>query len=128
MKKKGLGLRERNQVSADDLNKAIQDQQGKLVHLGELMLQRGIVSKVNLVSALAEVARIQHVDCTLVHEAVVTPVPNISTSGNVYQCRAHISGRRSAESAFSPGTDWCGSPNAWRSPLLPARRRIRRHS
>lgn len=47
MKKKRLGevLRERNQVSADDLNKAIQDQQGKLVHLGELLLQRGIVSK-----------------------------------------------------------------------------------
>ena len=58
MKKKRLGeiLRERNQVSADDLNKAIQDQQGKLVHLGELLLQRGIVSKDNLVSALAEVS------------------------------------------------------------------------
>lgn len=66
MKKKRLGeiLRERNQVSADDLNRAIQDQQGKLVHLGELMLQRGIVSKENLISALAEVARIQYVDCS----------------------------------------------------------------
>ena len=68
MKKKRLGevLRERNQVSADDLNKAIQDQQGKLVHLGELMLQRGIVSKDNLVSALAEVSRIPYVDCSSV--------------------------------------------------------------
>lgn len=68
MKKKRLGevLRERNQVSADDLNKAIQDQQGKLVHLGELMLQRGIVSKENLVSALSKVSRIQYVDCALV--------------------------------------------------------------
>jgi type IV pilus assembly protein PilB len=68
MKKKRLGeiLRERNQVSADDLNKAIQDQQGKLVHLGELMLQRGIVSKENLASALSEVSRIQYVDCALV--------------------------------------------------------------
>jgi type IV pilus assembly protein PilB len=68
MKKKRLGevLRERNQVSAEDLNKAIQDQQGKLVHLGELMLQRGIVSKENLVSALAEVSRIEYVDCASV--------------------------------------------------------------
>jgi hypothetical protein len=83
MKEKRLGevLRERNQVSADDLNKAIQDQQGRPVHLGELMLQRGIVSKVHLVSALAEVARIQYVDCILVDEAVVTPVPDISASG-----------------------------------------------
>ncbi len=65
MKKKRLGevLRERNQVSADDLNKAIQDQQGKLVHLGELLLQRGIVSKENLVAALAEVSRIPYADC-----------------------------------------------------------------
>jgi type IV pilus assembly protein PilB len=68
MKKKRLGevLRERNQVSADDLNKAIQDQQGKLVHLGELLLQRGIVSKENLIAALAEVSRIQYVDCASV--------------------------------------------------------------
>jgi hypothetical protein len=62
MKKKRLGeiLRERNQVSADDLNKAIQERQGKLAYLGELMLERGVVSKENLVSALAEVARIQY--------------------------------------------------------------------
>ena len=68
MKKKRLGevLRERNQVSAEDLNKAIHDQQGKLVHLGELMLQRGIVSKENLVSALTEVSRIEYVDCASV--------------------------------------------------------------
>ena len=67
MKKKRLGeiLRERNHVSADELNKAIQDQQGKLVHLGELMLQRGIVSKPDLVSALAEVSRIPYLDCHL---------------------------------------------------------------
>ena len=64
MKKKRLGevLRERNQVSADDLNKATQDQQGKLV-LGELLLQGGIVSKDHLVSALAEASRIPYVDC-----------------------------------------------------------------
>ncbi len=47
MKKKRLGeiLRERNQVSVENLEKAIHDQQGKLVHLGELLFQRGVVSK-----------------------------------------------------------------------------------
>lgn len=42
METKRLGevLRERNQVSADDLNKASQDPQGKLVHFGELLLER----------------------------------------------------------------------------------------
>jgi type IV pilus assembly protein PilB len=65
MKKKRLGevLRDRGQVSAVDLNKAIQDQSGKLVHLGELMLERGVVSKKDLVSALAEVSQIPYMDC-----------------------------------------------------------------
>src|SRR5271170_6515114 len=65
MKKKRLGeiLRERNQVSVENLDKAIQDQQVKLVHLGELLLQRGAVSKPDLVSALVEVSRIPYFDC-----------------------------------------------------------------
>ena len=65
MKKKRLGeiLRERNHVSVENLDKAIQDQQGKLVHLGELLLQRGAVSKSDLVSALLEVSRIPYFDC-----------------------------------------------------------------
>jgi type IV pilus assembly protein PilB len=65
MKKKRLGeiLRERNQVSVENLDKAIQDQQGKLVHLGELLLQRGAVSKADLVSALVETSRIPYFDC-----------------------------------------------------------------
>jgi type IV pilus assembly protein PilB len=68
MKKKRLGeiLRERNQVSVENLDKAIQDQQGKLVHLGELLLQRGAVSKPDLVSALVDLSRIQYFDCTSV--------------------------------------------------------------
>lgn len=47
MKKKRLGevLRERGHISAADLNQAIQDQQGRLIHLGELMLARGMVAK-----------------------------------------------------------------------------------
>ena len=68
MKKKRLGevLRERGQVSAADLNAALQEQQAqaRLVHLGELMLQRGLVSKGDLTSALMEVAGIPYFDCT----------------------------------------------------------------
>lgn len=47
MKTKRLGevLRERGHISAADLNQAIQDQQGRLIHLGELMLARGMVAK-----------------------------------------------------------------------------------
>jgi type IV pilus assembly protein PilB len=65
MKKKRLGeiLRERNHVSVENLDKAIQDQQVKLVHLGELLLQRGAVSKADLVSALVETSRIPYFDC-----------------------------------------------------------------
>ena len=74
MKKKRLGeiLRERNHVSVDDLDKAIPDQQGKLVHLGELLLHRGVVSKPDLVSALVEVSRIPYLDCTSVHVDAAT--------------------------------------------------------
>jgi type IV pilus assembly protein PilB len=65
MKKKRLGeiLRERNHVSVENLDKAIQEQQVKLVHLGELLLQRGAVSKADLVSALVETSRIPYFDC-----------------------------------------------------------------
>jgi hypothetical protein len=67
MKKKRLGevLRERGHVSAADLNAALQEQQAqdRLVHLGELM-QRGMVSKKGLTSALTEVAQIPSFDCT----------------------------------------------------------------
>jgi type IV pilus assembly protein PilB len=68
MKKKRLGeiLRERGHVSAADLNKALQDQRGKVIHLGELILQRGIVSKKHLVSALTEVSRIPYLDCSAI--------------------------------------------------------------
>jgi type IV pilus assembly protein PilB len=74
MKKKRLGeiLRERNQVSVENLDKAIQDQQGKLVHLGELLLHRGAVSKPDLVSALVDVSRIPYFDCTSVEVDTAT--------------------------------------------------------
>src|SRR5277367_55224 len=74
MKKKRLGeiLRERNQISVENLDKAIEDQQGKLVHLGELLLQRGVVSKPDLVSALVEVSRIPYFDCASVQVDAAT--------------------------------------------------------
>src|SRR5271168_5188762 len=50
MKKKRLGevLCERGQIDASDLKKALQEQQGKAIHLGELLLQRKLVSKKDL--------------------------------------------------------------------------------
>ena len=65
MKKKRLGevLCERGQLSADDLEKALREQHGKFIHLGELLLQRKLVSKKELTAALAEVANVEYVDC-----------------------------------------------------------------
>lgn len=65
MKKKRLGevLYERGQISADDLKKALHEQQGKVIHLGELLLQRKLVSKKELAAALAEVSTVEYVDC-----------------------------------------------------------------
>lgn len=68
MKKKRLGevLRERGQVTAEDLDKALREQkeQEKFVHLGELLLQRGVVAKKELVSALSMISNIPYLDCT----------------------------------------------------------------
>ena len=74
MRKKRLGevLRERGQISARDLNQAIQDQQEKLVHLGELMLERRLVAKEDLVAALSEVSHIPYVDCATVSPDAAT--------------------------------------------------------
>ncbi|HKN60078.1 MAG TPA: ATPase, T2SS/T4P/T4SS family [Candidatus Acidoferrales bacterium] len=65
MKKKRLGevLRERGHISHAELTKVIEDQQGKLIHLGELMLQRGLVAKTELAAALTEVTHVPYVDC-----------------------------------------------------------------
>ncbi|MGB6198643.1 MAG: ATPase, T2SS/T4P/T4SS family [Candidatus Acidiferrales bacterium] len=64
MKRKRLGevLQERGQISHADLNKAIQEQQGKVIFLGELLLERGLVNQKDLVSALEEVAHVPYVD------------------------------------------------------------------
>jgi len=73
MKKKRLGevLRERGQISSDDLTRVIESQQqdeargdqGSLMHLGELLLKRKLVSKSDLTSALTEVTRVPYTDC-----------------------------------------------------------------
>ncbi len=72
MNKKRLGdtLREKGKISAGDLEKIVAEQQGKLVHLGELMLERGVVGKEDLADALQEISKIPYLDCT-----TVTPTP-----------------------------------------------------
>jgi type IV pilus assembly protein PilB len=65
MKKKKIGevLRDRGKISLADLQKVIGEQQGKVIHLGELMLERGLVAKEDLGAALEEVSHIPYVDC-----------------------------------------------------------------
>src|ERR1700733_9073465 len=72
MKKKRLGeaLRERGKISAADLQNMISQQQGTLIHLGELLLDRGIVAKEDLAEALEEVSHVPYVECSS-----VTPDP-----------------------------------------------------
>ncbi len=68
MKKRKLGeiLRERGQISPADLAKAIEEQQGKVIHLGELLLQRRLVRKSDLIAALTEITRVPYVECSKV--------------------------------------------------------------
>src|SRR3984893_18081992 len=68
MKKRKLGevLRDRGNITPEDLVLAITEQQGKMIHLGELMLERGLVEKTALTAALEEVSRVPYLDCTKV--------------------------------------------------------------
>ena len=70
MKKKKLGevLRERGHISAGDLSKIVAEQQGKVTRLGELMLERSLVTKEELASALEAVTAVPYINC-----AEVTP-------------------------------------------------------
>jgi len=63
-RRKRLGeiLRERGQISGQNLLSAIHEQTGKSVLLGELLLERNMVSKSDLVAALEEVTRVRYVD------------------------------------------------------------------
>ncbi len=73
MKKKKLGevLRERERISASLLAQVVAEQQGKIILLGELLLERQLVDKTQLVSALEEVTNMPYVDCR-----AVTPDPD----------------------------------------------------
>jgi len=68
MKRKKLGeiLLESGKISAADLHQLFQEQKEKMVRLGELILERGLVDKPSLVKALEEVARVPYLDCTTI--------------------------------------------------------------
>jgi type IV pilus assembly protein PilB len=70
VKKKKLGevLRERGHISAGDLTKIVAEQHGKVMRLGELMLERSLVTKDELASALEAVTAVPYINC-----AEVTP-------------------------------------------------------
>jgi type IV pilus assembly protein PilB len=67
MKRKRLGelLQARGKISAEALSDAIGEQQGKVIRLGELLLERGLVQRSDLLPALYEVTRIPYVDCSV---------------------------------------------------------------
>ena len=79
MKRKKLGeiLQDRGQISAGDLQKLFKEQEEKMVRLGELILERGLVDKRSLVKALEEVSRVPYLDCTTIQcdPAVLQTIP-----------------------------------------------------
>src|SRR5712691_4437014 len=68
MSKKKLGqvLWARDYISEDDLQKALDQQSTRDIPLGELLFERGLVSKHALVDALEVVTRIPYLDCSSV--------------------------------------------------------------
>jgi type IV pilus assembly protein PilB len=79
MKRKKLGeiLQEGGKISAAELQLLFEEQKGKMVRLGELILERGLVDKPSLVKALEEVSRVPYQDCSKVHcdPAVLQLIP-----------------------------------------------------
>ncbi len=79
MAKKKLGevLVQRRSISAADLEKALADQQKGAGLLGELLLDRGLVCKEDLVAALEEICRFSYVDARFatVEKAALLMVP-----------------------------------------------------
>jgi type IV pilus assembly protein PilB len=79
MRRKKLGeiLQESGQISEANLQKLFKEQEGKMVRLGELILERGLVEKGSLIKALEEVSRVLYLDCTTVQcdAAVLQSVP-----------------------------------------------------
>lgn len=66
MKRKKLGeiLREHGKISIETLRNALDEQHHRVVRLGELLLERGLVRKADLIPALCEVVRVPHLDCS----------------------------------------------------------------
>jgi type IV pilus assembly protein PilB len=60
--KLGEALRKRGKISVDALQRTIQEQVGKELLLGEMLLKRGLVTKADLVQALEEVSRTPYLD------------------------------------------------------------------
>jgi type IV pilus assembly protein PilB len=60
--KLGESLRKRGKISQDALQRVIQEQAGKEILLGELLLKRGLVSKADLVASLEEVSKTAYLD------------------------------------------------------------------
>ena len=65
MKRKKLGeiLLDGGHLTAANLQKLFEEQEGNMLRLGELILQRGLVEKRFLVKALEEVSHVPYVDC-----------------------------------------------------------------
>jgi type IV pilus assembly protein PilB len=65
MKRKKLGevLQDGGHISAANLQKLFIEQETKMVRLGELILESGLVDKPFLIKALEEVSLVQYVDC-----------------------------------------------------------------
>ena len=68
MKRKKLGevLHERGKISSESLAGVIAEQHGKVIRLGELLLERELVDKSDLLTALNDVTGVPYVDCTAV--------------------------------------------------------------
>jgi type IV pilus assembly protein PilB len=79
MKRKKLGeiLEERGKISASDLQQLFKEQEGKMIRLGELILERDLVDKASLVKALEDVSRVPYLDCTEIQceKAVLHLIP-----------------------------------------------------
>jgi type IV pilus assembly protein PilB len=79
MKRKKLGeiLQEGGKISAADLQHLFEEQKGKMVRLGELILERRLVDKPSLVKAIEEVSRVPYLDCAAIQcdAAVLKLIP-----------------------------------------------------
>jgi type IV pilus assembly protein PilB len=91
MKRKKLGeiLQDRGKISAANLQKLFEEQQGKMVRPGELILERGLVDKASLVKAIEEVSRVPYLDCAAVQcdQKALQSVPR-AMAMRLVACRA----------------------------------------